>query len=737
MLALVFAAATRVHAGQGPVDTSFDPATGIYQITDRATGWSFVGQANGQVADLGGSDGHDNIGSYHDIAFMIDVGGQPARATIRAYDDIRGVKFRLEYRKARSGNGVNFPDFGAFPAHLHTFSYRDSSFAPATYGLVETATPWLLFDDLGRSVIISPAAEFMVSRMVGDAKTSISEGFDPRLKQVPAGFAQESLLVFADHVSDAWRTWGGAMRKLFAHQIPKPDSDPLLKSFGYWTDNGADYYYNYDLDKGYAGTLLAVRDQYRAEGIPLGYVQLDSWWYPKTIDDPSGKPGGATKNSKLPAEPWNRYGGLYQYRADTDLFPSGLPAFEKQLGLPLAVHNRWMDRHSPYHDAYKISGVAVTDPKWWRETATYLAGSGVSCYEQDWLDPIYEYSPDMAGQPAIGEAFADDMAQAMRQRGITMQYCMAPPRFYLQGLHYPNLTTIRTSGDRFEPRKWAEFLYGSQFAEAVGIWPWCDVFKSAETGNMILAVLSGGPVGTGDALGKESKDNILKAALPNGTIVKPDAPLLPCDQTYMDAANRRPAPFWASTYTAQADSRTVYLFGFQRSEAVSTWSLHLRDLGMKGYVYLFDPLAGVGRRVHADETLEVSPSGHANGYDFAYLIAAPYMSSGIALVGDLGKWAPTGRQRIEEITDRRDALRVRVLFAPKEGPITLDGASPASPVIRVAGPGRASLRSYDPATQRWTADVAPAGNGRAVEVVMSGPPPAAPAKPAKRGRTKG
>ena len=60
------------------------------------------------------------------------------------------------------------------------------------------------------------------------------------------------------------------------------------------------------------------------------------------------------------------------------------------------------------------------------------------------------------------------MAAACARHGLVMQYCMALPRHFLQGAKYSNLTTIRTSGDRFEPGKWRDFLYTSQLAAAVG-----------------------------------------------------------------------------------------------------------------------------------------------------------------------------------------------------------------------------------------------------------------------------
>lgn len=46
--------------------------------------------------------------------------------------------------------------------------------------------------------------------------------------------------------------------------------------FGYWTDNGAAYYYRFDPKLGYAGTLKAVIKRYREGKIPVRYLQLDS-----------------------------------------------------------------------------------------------------------------------------------------------------------------------------------------------------------------------------------------------------------------------------------------------------------------------------------------------------------------------------------------------------------------------------------------------------------------------------
>ena len=136
------------------------------------------------------------------------------------------------------------------------------------------------------------------------------------------------------------------------------------------------------------------------------------------------------------------------------------------------------------------------------------------------------------------------MARATHDHNMTMQYCMAPARFFLQAAKYPNLTTIRVNQDRFERKKWQSFLDASLLAEAAGRWPWVDVFMSGETDNLLLSVLSAGPVGTGDALGKEHRDNLMKAIRADGVIVKPDVPIVRVDSSFIADANDKKRRYW-------------------------------------------------------------------------------------------------------------------------------------------------------------------------------------------------
>jgi hypothetical protein len=675
------------------VEVTFDPASGLYQVFEKRTQFRLTGSI-AQVATTSVIvDGKERGRTFHELRLRWNP-GTPVEGSIKWFDQGTDVWFKLRYLQGVSGHGYTFPDFTVLPSAVNSFSFRDSVFAPATFGLNETSTPWLFFDDTAHSYILSPASEFLVAKMRGDGKTLVGVGLNDRLVKVPRGLVQESLLTFGDGIQKTWDTWGTALRSRYGRKLPTDSSDVVLQKFGYWTDNGADYYYNYDLKRGYANTLLDLSHRYAQEGIPLGYLQLDSWWYQKTVDNADGSPGGKFKNSQLPEGSWNRYGGLYRYEAHPDLFPTGLASFQKTLGLPLVVHNRWIDRKSPYHQAYKISGVGAVDPRWWAHIVKYLKSSGVTCYEQDWLDHIYDFSPEMASQVGPADAFADGMANAARDDGLTVQYCMPTPRFFLQGVKYPNLTTIRTSGDEFEPGKWAEFLFGSQLAREVGIRPWCDVFKSSETGNLILSVLSDGPVGTGDRMGSEDKANIWRTMRSDGVLIKPDDSIFLSDQSYLDQAAHRDSPYVATTYTDRGGLRTQYVFAFPRTKGADTLNIQMKDVGMADQGYLYDFGSSKGRFVDANTYLHQSlvPDG------YGYWMVAPLSKCGIVLLGDLSKIVPTGRQRIASVEDRSDGLRIQVRLAANEKSVVLSGASRSKPRVK----GMGTLDGWDPTTGRFS-----------------------------------
>ena len=692
-----YAAGSGVQGAHGIVAT-IDEESGRYEVRSNELEWVFAGELGGAAADVSVKDGQDRLGAFRELSFRWRQ-QVPLSGSIRTYVDRPVLLFAITSGEPVSDAAlIRFPRFTKFPKNLRGFSYANTAFAPPSFALEENATPWLLYDDQTRAAVLSPAANYMIASMRGDGKAEIASGLNTGVAGLPAGFTHTTLMALGFGVNATWDTWGSALTELQGTQRPANDADIGLRYLGYWTDNGAEYYYDYDHKLGYAGTLEALMQRYRAEGIPIRYLQLDSWWYYKTLTDPTGKTG-TSKNSRLPLEEWNRYGGLVKYEAHPGLFPKGLAAFQKTVGLPLITHNRWIDPASPYHQRYRISGLAAVDPNWWREIIGYLSSANVVTYEQDWLNVIYEYSPELATSVQAGDAFTDGMASAAQQKGLSMQYCMALPRHFLQGARYGNLTTIRVSGDRLERSKWDAFLYTSRLASALGIWPWSDVFMSTEADNLLIATLSAGMVGVGDRSGTEHKENLLHAVRLDGVIIKPDTPLLPIDAMYTAGSKR---PMIASAHTDHGALRTSYVFSYGRGFEVASAAFTPAQVGVPRDVYVYDVRDRSARRLGASEafTFAVAPNGTA------YFVVTPVARAGIALFGDEGKFVPDGRKRIASLADDPDRLSATVTFAPQENAVRLFGYAPRRPTV-TAVTGSAGEVSFDKRTGRFAVSVSP------------------------------
>ena len=677
-----------------------------FRVIARNPRWTIGGTINGSISDARTEKGTDAIGSFEEIIFSMRAGAG-FKNCIRVYRNKPVAIFTLTCDDSIIGAPPAFPVISAMPAGLHVLSYAEREFgSPPEFSQFggDTAEhvhsgPLLLFDDRSNACIISPSENFMTAGL-SEKGPYIRCGANADLKGVPKGYSICTIVVIEPGINRAWETWGHALTDLHRKHRPANDADTGLKYLGYWTDNGATYYYNYRRDLGYEGTLLTLKKEFDQANIPIRYMQLDSWWYEKGYDSPDGlKEDSVKKTADLPAGTWNRYGGMMKYVPSADLFPDGLRSFRDSLGLPLITHNRWISRRSPDRREYRISGIGAVDPRWWDATISSVAKSGVVTYEQDWLDRIYKFSPEFSSTTWAAKDFCDDMSRACAENHVTMQYCMALPRHYLQGgAMYDNLTSIRVSGDRFERMRWKEFLYGSRLAGALGIWPWSDVFMSRETGNILLATLSAGMVGIGDAMGEEDPVNIHRSVRLDGVIVKPDAPLVPIDDSYLADARGSSHPRIATTYTIHGrDIRTMYAFAYADTIASTAVKVAAVRLGVKETAFAYDYFAGTGRLVHPGDTVTMASGPES----WSYTVFAPVGRSGIAFVGDPEKFVTCGKERIESLDDKTGRLTATLVLAKGEDSIEVCGYSAGLPTIRIEG-GSVLWRRFSPESGFFT-----------------------------------
>ncbi|BCL25207.1 CBM35 domain-containing protein [Streptomyces aurantiacus] len=797
-------------------------ASGTWQVTATVLGWTFGGSVGSAATGIATRSGSDAVGAYTETTFTFQEGAR--RGGIRVYDSASAVVFTDTCVRA-AANSKPFPTLTQYPELGHRLSHREC-FGRVQFNTFASAadSPWAYFDDEGNTFLLSAASHFQDTRTTQAADGSIAVGVLGSIATLPAGYTRRTILSVKAGIGAAHRAWGTALTRLAGKTPPPNDRGVILNKLGYWTDNGADYYYKFDESKGYAGTLLAVRDEWAAQKIPMGYMQLDSWWYPKGPD---------SKWNALPD-------GTSLYEADKELFPDGLAAFQKKLGMPLVTHARWMDALSPYHDDYAFSNNVVIDPEFWQSVMKYLRDGGVTVFEQDWLCTKAKPADTNLTD---ADAFFDNMAWFSAAEGIDLQYCMALPRDYLQSTCYPHLTTIRVSDDRFDRPKWDDFLYDSQFAGSLGVWPWADVFLSGERDNLLLANLSAGPVGVGDALGKVNAANLSKVARPDGVLVKPDVPIVPTDATYIgQAAGNLPAMVAAThvvhatglTYryvfayarqfrapqriyqaedatlsgvsvrseesgytgsgyadyqhadgdyvewTVQAPAAGTYTLQFRYANAAftdrplavqvngaaartlsfpstgwwSSWSVvgltatlaagantvrviatgssggnidwlgvtqgtvptglsqsvsfSLASLGVGGPAYVYDYYAGTGALVASGGSVSTTVTSGT------YWVVASVGPSGIAFLGDAGKFVSHGDKRVVHLDDDGN-VNATLAFAAGEGPVTLHGYAPRRPTV-TATTGSAGAVAYDTSTKLFTVSVTGTDNEAVIAV---------------------
>jgi hypothetical protein len=124
---------------------------------------------------------------------------------------------------------------------------------------------------------------------------------------------------------------------------------------------------------------------------------------------------------------------------------------------------------------------------------------------------------------------------------------------------------------------------------------------------------------------------------------------------------------------------------------------------------VYDVINDTGKVVSPTQAYSASIS--TSGY---YLVS-PIGASGIALLGDKGKFVSLGKKRVSAYTDD-GAIGVTLQFATGEGQISLQGYAPKAPTVSALA-GTVGTLNYNPSTQRFTVPVMPAGTTASIKIV--------------------
>jgi len=607
------------------------------------------------------------------IRWSVPGGGNVADTRIIRFSGEDGTDsfvFETKIKKEiKAPTGDYFKAIAALPAIRppsslnRVLTYKVEPFSPPTHEPEATTGPVVLYNDSFDVTVISPLDNFMAA-MQTPVDGEWHCGFGGLIEKIPAGTVHRVLVVSGKGIRDTFLKWGDFVRGWHNHKRPAFDADVGLKYLGYWTDNGAYYYYKDAPDMNYHQTLMAVKKSADRRGIPYGYFQIDSWWYPK-----------AKSNSILGAF----RGGALLWEPIPEMFPKGLAAFRKELGLPLIAHNRWYDRKSPYCEKYKCvygkghkTASLPIDAKFWDEIMDNAVSYGVEVYEQDWLATQMSMIPWLRSGFGNASSWFDAMISSAKRHGLTMQLCMAGPEFFLQQMKHDIVTQVRCSGDYIAriPKTfyWPKFHKTSMFAYAVGLWPFKDNFQSSTGQRFIrserwpfeealISVLSAGLVGPGDKIGAEDADLLMRTCRKDGVLLKPDMPALPIDLMYIE--NKK--PWIVTTETRHNIGTTTYLAAFNlRPRKMKDPAVSFQELGISGDYAVYNWRK---KEVMNSKRIEF---GRMPKNDAFYYMICPRLGNGMVVIGEADKMVPLSSVRFTQITFAEGRLTIKLKGVPGE-----------------------------------------------------------------------
>jgi hypothetical protein len=636
----------------------------------------------------------DRFGRFNFLGLTWELPNRKGRLVteFRLYQDspflIFVQRFPDGFAKYASGNwivpSVVFPQFVAGDGDrkdlyswtsggmfTHRFAYGNASSLGGTVDLL------LLADGEYKTVILSPFANYLVATQqcapvasrdeTNSQKLAINCGIEGLVEEIPSAFDHQHLMVVGKGVQNTFSIWGKALLERAQKSIPSKYTGDNLKYPVYWDDYGS-YYQTHGLkEEGYRyyeDVILGLDEDAKKHGLRLGAFEID-------------------EDDLLDHE------GLFEPKKS--LFPHSLQSLHEKLGKPLEAYYCWLAPKGSYPKEYEyfatppgrtpgssMGNVYYTD-RYWKYTADKVAKWGGILFQHD-FQSVYEGDPViMAGIDRMNTYFKN-MAEALQEKGITMQYCMQLPRNIMQSSENPTMLGLQGSWDHHvymaEPEKqhkdddpyvWKHLIFTSAFYGALGIWPSRDNIQTIADPNAyedtLLANLLGGEIQLGHRIG-ECNFGLVRKTYREGDdlLLKPDRPICPLDRCYLEGG--------AVGYTESYRNGSTWYYVLSLPAAGYVPSFSASDLGGAGkwVVYNFETRIASIR----DAQIPINLQREAK---HEYFIVAPLLENGMAVIGDVEKFVTMADMRVSSVEASPEGIRVEVISNESHSPITVGYAA--------------------------------------------------------------
>ncbi|XP_059175515.1 uncharacterized protein LOC131955424 [Physella acuta] len=678
------------------------------------------------------TSGTDKVGQWQAIQYTYLAGTLTVMASIKTYNlpNLPLVVFSQKYLTDGIGTSAQDPEYviSSFPSFntrqesdvelgylgfggdmagyngINMGSWQHSTFMYT--GI--TGGPLVLFDNSSNAMIISPMSQFMAaSNRLELFLGELQYGIMGLIDTVPKGYDVDFILYYSDRgINQVIQEWGEFMR-MFYNKSPERRNTALTVNYmGYWTDNGAYYYYHTEDGQNYQTTMLDVVKYINQKQIPFKYMQYDSWWYAK-----------------------GHKRGTVTWTPEADIFPDGFRYLYEQTKLPFGCHNRYWDNQTTYakYNGGKYNflsdtyfGLAVpNDAQFWLDLFNMTKQWGqFILYEQDWMNWENDQNKALLTDLTLGRKWLTDMGNgAAAYPDIEIQYCMSYSRHILQSLEVPAVTQARVSED-YHPggRQW-NIGISSMLADAVGLAPFKDTFWTTEqqTGspygadtepltelNSLLATLSTGPVGPGDGIGYINLTLLMRCCDSTGQILQPNKPATAInDQIKKRAFLSYPGPL-GEVYTTHSNVSSLIFGIVMAADLQNVYSLTPSSGWTPGLIppnsVVYSGTAAVSQLQPFSESSPLQLGQQCTARLFCLFYTSPVLQLGshtkVILLGELDKWVPMSSKRFRAVAVSDDDVTVELTVNARET-VTFNYVTDNDPVRTVVCDNSQSSRPAD------------------------------------------
>lgn len=137
--------------------------------------------------------------------------------------------------------------------------------------------PLTLFDATGASVVLSPASGFMTAQLAlaSACGGALCAGHNGKVTDVPAGWTLETALVGGTGINDTVMALGDLLLTRGGKTRTAADADLTISTLGWWSDNGAFYYYHTVPAKNMQQTVTDALAYWDSLQLPTRHVMYD------------------------------------------------------------------------------------------------------------------------------------------------------------------------------------------------------------------------------------------------------------------------------------------------------------------------------------------------------------------------------------------------------------------------------------------------------------------------------